>query len=75
MQGFSLRHGTKPTPAPPEEWSDTMNEEMKDLVAACYQLIENYSEGHEDGAPYFVNPDRGWDTLVEALARIEGGAE
>ena len=52
-----------------------MNEEMKDLVAACNQLIENYSEGEEDGAPYFVNPDRGWNALVEALARIEGGAE
>ena len=52
-----------------------MHEERKDLVAACNQLIENYSEGEEDGAPYFVNPDRGWHALVEALARIEGGAE
>ena len=57
------------------EWSDDMTEELKDLIEACNQLIENYKEGDEGGDPYFVNADRGWDALLCALDRIEGGAK
>ena len=56
-----------------EKFSKSIDD-LRNLLQACRDLVEDYSEpGDEEGTHYFLNPDKGWESLVVSMEMLENG--
>jgi len=57
-----------------EKFSNSIDA-LRKLFLACRDLVEDYSEpGDEEGTHYFLNPDKGWESLVVSMEMLENEA-